>query len=240
MQRKLAAVTTVVLASGLVGCGSGSAKVATAKTPKLDPATFVRGVDNPWFPLTPGTTYRYKGVKDGMPSVDVFSVTHRTKRILGVETTVVRDRLYLKGKLGEDTVDWYAQDQRGNVWYLGEDTKELDPSTGKVKSTEGSWQAGVNGARAGIFMPANPTVGQKGQQEYYKGHAEDRYKVLSLDAPVQVPFGSTQHALQTKEWTPLEPGVVDNKYYMRGVGTVREVAVQGGNERDELVSVTKR
>jgi hypothetical protein len=216
-----------VLALALTGA-------APAQQP-IDPNNFVRVVDNPWFPLKPGSVYRYRGVKDGKPSTDVVRVTHRTKTILGVTTTAVSDRLYIRGKLEEVTTDWYTQDLRGNVWYFGEDTKELD-SNGRVKSTEGTWQAGVNGAKPGIYMPAHPRVGQSGRQEFYKGHAEDHFKVVARNVSAKVPYGSFRHALKTKEWTPLEPGVIDNKYYVRGVGTVLERTVKGGNERNSLVS----
>ncbi len=152
-------------------------------------------------------------------------VTGATKTILGVEATAVSDRLYLAGKLEERTTDWYAQDARRNVWYFGEDTAELDRH-GNVTSREGSWQAGVNGAKAGIFMPADPHPGQSGRQEFLKGHAEDHFKVLRR----------TKNTLLTREWTPLEPGVIDHQHYRRGVGTVLEVTVKGGEERNVLVS----
>jgi hypothetical protein len=187
--------------------------------------TFVRTVDNPWFPLKPGSVWRYRGVKDGRPSRDIVRVTGATKTIRGVTTTAVSDRLYLSGKLEERTTDWYAQDSLGNVWYFGEDTAELDRH-GHVKTREGSWQAGVNGARQGLFMPAHPRVGQTGLQEFLKGHAEDHFKVLRR----------TRTTLLTKEWTPLEPGVIDHKLYRRGVGTVREETVKGGVETNVLVS----
>jgi hypothetical protein len=187
--------------------------------------TFVRTVDNPWFPLKPGSVWRYRGVKDGKASRDIVRVTGPTKTILGVRTTAVSDRLFLSGKLEERTTDWYAQDSRGNVWYFGENTAELDRH-GRVKTREGSWQAGVNGARQGLFMPADPRVGQTGLQEFLKGHAEDHFKVLCR----------TRTTLLTKEWTPLEPGVIDHKHYRRGVGTVLEETVRGGDERNTLVS----
>jgi len=187
--------------------------------------TFVRTVDNPWFPLKPGSVWRYRGVKDGKASRDIVRVTGPTKTILGVRTTAVSDRLFLSGKLEERTTDWYAQDSRGNVWYFGENTAELDRH-GRVKTREGSWQAGVNGARQGLFMPADPRVGQTGLQEFLKGHAEDHFKVLRR----------TRTTLLTKEWTPLEPGVIDHKHYRRGVGTVLEETVRGGDERNKLVS----
>ena len=244
MSRRWIAVTVagLALAFALPACGSGGSSASpasTAKAAQLNPANFVREVDNPWYPLKPGTSYRYRGVKDGKPAIDVFSVTGRKKMIQGVPATVNRDRLYLDGKLAEDTLDWYAQDKQGNVWYVGEATRELDRK-GRVKNTEGSWQAGVDGAEAGIFMPANPKVGHSFRQEYYKGQAEDHFKVLALDASVKVPYVASRHALKTMEWTPLEPGVIDTKYYVRGIGNVYEKTVKGGNERSELVSVRRR
>jgi hypothetical protein len=202
------------------------------------PAGFAPRVDNPWFPLSPGTTLVYRGVKDGKAARDVVKVLHTTKTIQGVRCTSVSDRLYLAGRLEERTTDWYAQDRRGNVWYFGEATAELDRS-GHVTSTEGSWLAGRNGARAGIYMPARPHVGQTGRQEYYKGHAEDHFAVVSVRARVSVPYVSSTRAVLTKEWTPLEPGTLDHKYYVRGIGTVKEVTVKGPLERDVLVSVHK-
>lgn len=203
------------------------------------PADFAARVDNPWFPLRPGTVDVYRGVKDGQPSRDVFLVTARTKAIEGVRCTVVRDRLYLRGRLEERTEDWYAQDDAGNVWYFGEATAELNRD-GSVRTTEGSWQAGVDGARAGVFIPARPHPGQSGLQELYEGHAEDRFRVLNLSATVHTPAASSRKALLTMEWTPLEPGVVDHKYYVKGVGNVLEQTVKGGDERNELISVRHR
>ena len=149
-----------VLAFALAGCGSegGPSKAGT-------PKTFVEHIDNPWFPLVPGTTYIYRGMKDGEPSREVLRVTNRTKLIQGARCTVLEDRLYLSGRLEERTTDWYAQDEKGTVWYFGEDTAELDEQ-GRVTSREGSWQAGVDGARAGIYMPADPKVGQSVRQEF--------------------------------------------------------------------------
>jgi hypothetical protein len=201
-------------------------------------AGFAPRVDNPWFPLSPGTTLVYRGVKDGKAARDVVKVLHTTKTIQGVRCTSVSDRLYLAGRLEERTTDWYAQDRRGNVWYFGEATAELDRS-GHVTSTEGSWLAGRNGARAGIYIPARPHVGQTGRQEYYKGHAGDHFAVVSVRTRVSVPYISSTRAVLTKEWTPLEPGTLDHKYYVRGIGTVKEVTVKGSLERDVLVSVHK-
>jgi hypothetical protein len=168
----------------------------------------------------------------------VFKVTHKTKLIDGVRCVVIDDRLYLAGRLAERTTDWYAQDKAGNVWYFGEATAELNPN-GTIKSTAGTFQAGRNGARQGIFMPANPRIGASGQQEFSKGNAEDHFKILSLSAHITAPGGSSRHALLTQETTPLEPGVLDHKTYLRGIGTVLEATIKGGDERLELVSFNR-
>ncbi len=245
-------VRTVVVAGAvlpLAAAGSASAPAAfavgipatgapTVGPDNVVPADFSAHVTNPWFPLRLGSVYRYRGTKDGKAAVEILRVTRRTKRILGAPAVVVRDRLYLDGELSEDTVDWYTQDRRGNVWYLGEATKELEDGT--VVSREGSFQAGVGGARGGIFMPAKPKVGQEFQQELFPGHAEDRFRIVDLSASVTVPYVSSIRALRTTEWTPLEPNVLDAKLYVRGIGTVREFEVKGPGPREALtlVSVT--
>ena len=204
----------------------------------IDPAHFVRYVTNSFFPLKPGTTFFYKGTKDGAPTTTIVSVSQKTKRILGVLCTVVHDQAFEDGVLVEDTYDWYAQDDQGNVWYFGEATKELDPR-GKVTSTEGSWEAGVNGAQPGIIMKAHPHVGDRYRQEFLRGVAEDMAQVLRLeDNAACVPYGCFDDLLQTREWTPLEPNVTEHKYYAEGVGFVLSVMVRGGRERSQLVRVT--
>lgn len=213
---------------------AATALAATSAAPRY--SGFSAHVDNPWYPLLPGTRYLYTGVKDGKPSRDIVTVTHQTKTIDGAPCVVVHDRLYLRGRLAERTTDWYSQDALGNVWYFGEDTAELD-AHGHVTSTEGAWTAGVHGARPGIYMPANPKVGKSGRQEYYKGHADDHYKVIGLFPAVTA--AGAKSVLLTQEWTPLEPGVLDHKMYARGIGTVLEQTEKGGNERNELVSVTR-
>ena len=222
MRRALALSALIVLAAGCGGSSSHSAR-------------FSANVTNAWFPLRPGAVWTYRGVKDGEPSREVMRVTGKTRVINGARCVAIDDRLWLSGKLEERTTDYYSQDDRGNVWYFGENTAELDRQ-GNVKTTEGSWMAGVDGARPGIFMYAVPKVGQSAQQEFLKGQAEDHFQVLRLGVGVHVPFRSSQQALLTKEWTPLEPDVLDHKYYLRGVGTVLEQTVKGGDERNELVS----
>jgi hypothetical protein len=208
---------------------------APTKLPStLDPANYLEAVTNPWFPLKPGQQRIYRGVKDGKPAYEVFAVTSETKTILGVRCVVVRDTLNLNGKLAEKTDDWYAQDKAGNVWYLGEQTATYK-SNGAVESREGTWQAGVDGAKAGIYITSTPQLGVDYQQEYYKGQAEDHFVATDLSVPVKIPYGSFPKALRTKEFTPLEPGVIDHKYYVSGVGVVKE-ASEDGAERLDLVS----
>ena len=202
----------------------------------INPQDFSTVINNPFFPLVPNTTYVYVGTKDGSAARDEFQVTRRTKVIMGVTCREVHDRGYVEGVLAEDTLDWFAQDTDGNVWYFGEDTKELDAS-GNVISTEGSWQAGVNGAQPGVVMEADPRVGDTYQQEFSAGVAEDKATVVALNKTVNVPFGSFKDCLETEEFTPLEPGAIEHKFYARGVGFIQSVALRGGRERLELVTI---
>jgi hypothetical protein len=208
---------------------AGLAAAAACGSSHAAQPEFVRHVTNPWFPLEPGTVFTYTGEKDRKQGRDVVTVTDGTKVIRGVRCTAVSDRLYVRGRLAERTTDWYAQDAHGTVWYFGEDTAELN-AAGKVTSREGTWQAGVHGAQAGIFMPAQPKVGQSFRQEYLKGHADDHFAVIKLAG----------RSLLTKEWTPLEPGTLDHKVYERGTGLVKEETVKGGNERWTLADVRHR
>ena len=200
----------------------------------------MRPIDNPYLPLPPGSRWVYRETAaDGSKQRVVVKVTHRTRLIAnGVTARVVRDTATENGKVIEDTFDWYAQDGRGNVWYLGEDTKEYE--NGKVVSTKGSWEAGVDGATAGIVMPARPRVGMSYRQEYYRGHAEDRAKILSLGEQAEVPFGHFDRVLLTKEWNPLEPKVLEYKLYARGVGPVLALTISGGSDREELLRFRRR
>jgi len=203
---------------------------------EIDPANFVDRVDNRYFPLMPGTTFVYEGeTEDGAVRIEDY-VTHETKEILGVTCVVVRNRVMENGDLVEETFDWYAQDKDGNVWYFGEDAKEYE--AGVVVSVKGSWEAGVDGAMPGIVMEANPQVGDLYRQEYYKNEAEDMAEVLSLTESASVIYGSFDNLLMSREWTLLEPGVVEHKYYAPGVGLILEIMVEGGSERVELVEIT--
>jgi len=225
----------IILATLFTATPTVLAKSNSIKLP-FDPSNFVKKIDNPYFPLKPGTTFIYRGETEGTPTRDVTIVTHQTKEILGVTTTVVHDRVYEDGILSEDTLDWYAQDKQGNVWYFGEDTKELDEN-GNVVSTEGTWLAGVNGAEPGIVMLAHPHKGDKYQQEFATGAAEDMAQVLGFKNSLCVRYGCFKHVLVTKEWTPLEPGVVENKYYAKGIGFIYSEMVKGGDETLELVRI---
>jgi hypothetical protein len=188
-------------------------------------ADFTANVDNPWFPLKPGTKFIYIGTKDGKTAREVFNPTSRIKLIEGVPCRVVDDKLYLDGKLAEDTLDYYTQDKAGNVWYFGEDTKSIDED-GTV-DTSGTWLTGVNGALPGVYMEADPQLDHVFRQEWFKGEAEDQFKVVSLTDHIAVPYGSFDAALRTEESTTLEPEILDNKFYVRGVGQVLEVQVKG-------------
>ncbi len=213
-------------------CGGQDAR--EAYSPTIDAAVFVVGVDNPFFPLVPGTTFVYE-TPDGKERVETF-VTRETKEILGVTCTVVRNREIEDGELVEDTFDWYAQDESGNVWYFGEETREYE--NGEIVSTAGSWEAGTDGAQPGIMMKADPQVGDSYRQEYLEGVAEDMGEVISLDESVVVSYGSFDGTVMTRDWTPLEPSVEERKYYARGVGLLLEVEGDGEEHRVQLVAVT--
>jgi hypothetical protein len=231
------AAATTILGAGLAGPAGARLAAPAPKASNFGHNSNV--IDNTWFPLARGSVYVYEGQKDGKQARDVMTVTHRVKTITGIRAAAVADRLFLNGRLAERTTDFYAQDKHGTVWYLGENTAELN-AQGKVTSTEGSFRNGRDGASGGIFMPAHPAVGQAFQQESFKGQAEDRFRILSMAASVSVPAVSSQSAMLTQEKTPLEPGVVDHKYYVQGIGTVKEQQVAGAPagkaEQTELVS----
>jgi len=199
----------------------------------IRPEDFVSEVTNQYLPLKPGTLFTYKS-EDEDNTVEVLS---ETKTILGVTCTVVLDKVFEGGDLIEETYDWYAQDKDGNVWYMGEDSKTY--SNGVITSTAGSWEAGVDGAKPGIIMKADPKPGDSYRQEYYEGEAEDMGDVVSLGESVTVPAGTYTDCLKTRDWTPLEPGVSEFKYYAPGIGFVLETAPDGSGRLD-LISVVER
>ena len=242
----LAFVVIAMLLVLLAGCsasssssgGNGNGKTGKAQNayaPNIKPADFTTKIKNKYFPLEPGTTFVYRGETEDATEGDTVRVTSDTKTVMGVKCVVVDDRVFEGGKLAEKTYDWYAQDNKGNVWYFGEDSTEYE--NGKVKSTEGSWEAGKDGAEPGIIMPADPKIGETYRQEYYKGEAEDMARALKLNGSVEVPYGSFKNVLVTDEWTLLEKNVAEHKFYAPGVGNVKEIATKGPQETLTLIDV---
>lgn len=239
MHTRRGLVTTAFVLAGLAASALGAAAQTPEATPAalapFDPNKVVAAVDNPYFPLVPGTVFVYDGTVDGDAEHEEMTVLSETKTILGVPCVVVRDVVWIDGEKAEATQDWYVQDRDGNVWYMGEASESYE--NGKT-STEGSWEAGVDGALPGIVMPAKSVVGQPYEQEYYPGEAEDMAKATELDATVTTGLGTYDHVLVTQEWSPLEPEVLEEKSYAPGVGLIKAVSLQGEDEQLELTSVT--
>ena len=244
MLRKLQVVLAAsVLAAVVLPASAASAGACPITLPQgsdpvaLDPVDFVDGIDNTYWPMPPGATWVYR---ESDPQGDAqkvkVTVTTRTRDISGIRATVVHDKVTAQGELIENTFDWYAQDVCGNVWYLGENTKEYE--NGQVVSTAGSWEHGVDGAMAGVVVPADPQVGMTYRQEYYAGEAEDAAEILSLDEQAQVPAGHFVDVLLTKDFTPLHPRILEYKLYAPGVGPVLVFGVSGGSDREELLRYT--
>ena len=249
-------VAAALAAGGLAaisGCGSGgggstagrSGTVAPPKTirpasstydPRIDPADFTLEITNPYFSLRPGMVVIAKGFKDGVPQTHTTTVTNETKLIAGVRTRVIKDIVTTTGgELVEKVADWYAQDKRGNVWYFGESTADYEK--GVVVSTKGSWETGVDGAKPGIVMPAEPKPGPPFYSEYRPGVAEDRAQVLRTDATVKIPFGTFHKVVVVRDTNPLDPGLVSHKWYAKGTGIVRTKRVGSSHtEYTNLVS----
>jgi len=202
--------------------------------PVIDPANFVAKIDNPFFPLVPGTTFIYKGQTSEGLMRDEFVVTNKTRVIDGVTCVEVHDSVFIDGELTEDTLDWFAQDKDGNVWYFGENTAELED--GLISTIDGTFMAGVDGDKPGIVMKAQPAVGDFYRQEFSLGNAEDEAETIGLNASVKVRYGSFQHCLKSEETTPLEPDALEDKFYAPGVGNVLTVDEDTG-ERCELVQI---
>ena len=203
----------------------------------LDPAEMTTEIDNPYFPMEPGTRWTYRETDaEGTEQTVVVTVTDQTREIAnGVTARVVRDTVTEDGALVEDTLDWYAQDAAGNVWYLGEDTAEF--TDGQVSSTAGSFEAGVDGAQPGILVPADPVPGMAYRQEYYAGEAEDHGAVLAVEEQAEVPYGRFADAVLTRDTTPLDPDLMEYKLYAPGVGPVMALGISGGSSREELLTV---
>jgi len=213
----------------LLAAGAATAALAAG------PGDFTTRIDNPYWPMRPGTRWVYRETdNEGSRQKVVVKVTRRTKRVAsGIVGRVVRDTVTEDGQLVEDTFDWYAQDRRGNIWYLGEDTTEYE--NGKPVSKAGSFEDGVDGARRGIVMLAHPRVGREYREEGAPGAAEDEARVLSRDEQVEVPFGHFTNVLMTRNVNPLEPRIQEYKWYARGIGPVLALSVSGSSDREELV-----
>ncbi len=254
----LAATTaTAAVVVGLLGSGGASGQGPTA-TPAvdrcaqpgpyalprgsepvvLDPEDFTTRIDHPYWPMRPGTVWHLVETADGETQRVTVTVTHRTRMIAGIEARVVHDIVRSHGEIVEDTLDWYAQDSGGNLWYLGEATEEYE--NGEVVSTEGSWEHGRDGAYAGVLLPARPRVGCAYREEFRPGEAEDRALVLARREAAEVPAGYYRRLLQTSNTTPLEPRLLENKFYARGVGPVLEVDLSPSFSRGVLVRVEHR
>ena len=246
-----AAAAGLVAAALTAGAGSAgassTARAATCTVPRggervdLVASQFTTRIDNPWWPMRPGSRWVYRETDPGGARQKVVvTVTPRTKRIAnGITARVVHDAVTEDGASVEITDDYYAQDRCGNIWYLGENTKEYE--NGKVTSTSRPVEAGVKGAQGGVIVPAKPTPGLEFRQEYYRGEAEDRAQVISLTDQAEDPYGhfGRGRVLLTREWNPLEPKSLELKFYARGVGPVLAIGVSGGSDREELVSVKR-
>jgi len=218
------------------GSASALAPIHGRYAPKIDAADFVASVDNPLWPLKDGTHFHFVGTRGKTPQTDDEIVLAKRKRILGIACTAVRDTVSEHGRAVERTLDYYAQDKQGNVWYMGEDSYEL--SHGHFAKASDSWLSGVDGARPGIIMPAHPQPGDRYRQEYYpRGEALDEARVIGYRGPFRVPYGTFKRALVTSEFSPLEPQT-EQKYYAPGVGEISEQVVKGDHEEFRLVSVT--
>jgi hypothetical protein len=231
-------VARLLIALAALAACNGSGSLGPPSDPDYDPmldaADFGGPIDNPLYPLVPGTTFHYESeTEDGLETNDVI-VTGDTRQILGITAVVVHDQVFLDGELTEDTFDWYAQDDAGNVWYLGEDSREFED--GELVGTAGSWEAGVDGAKPGIIMKAAPQVGDRYYQEFYLGEAEDEGEVVAVGQSVSVPFGDFQGCTATEDFTRLEPGGRERKTYCPGTGLVLEESLSG-DERNELVAI---
>jgi hypothetical protein len=231
-------VTTALIALA-AAAPHNPAPVTTPYNPDVDPANFGGPIDNPYLPLKPGTVFRYRGVGDDGTTreLNIVRVTHRKKRIMGIEATVVLDRVWADGKPEERTFDWYAQDRSGNVWYMGENS--FDFEHGHWVRNDGSWTAGVGNGKPGVIMLAHPRRGDRYRQEYSPGHAVDQAKVLGPGGRVVTPFRTFRRTLLTREFSTIDRQF-EKKWYARGIGVIQEDAVTKSKEHSELVSVTHR
>lgn len=237
--RRLVSALVVVLAliSG-VAVASAGASTGSEYDPEIDPADFTSEITNAYFPLVPGTTFVYDGTSGGKAELDTVKVTSETRPILGVDCIIVHDVVSQSGVVVEDTFDWYAQDKDGNVWYFGEDTRELD-AHGRVKTTEGSWEAGQHRAQPGVVMTAHPEVGDSYRQEYQKGVAEDRGRIIRVGETRTTPTDSYHDVVVVAERTRLEPTIVEHKEYAPGIGLITENVIKGADEKSHLARIER-
>jgi hypothetical protein len=236
---RLVSALVVVLAPILgIAVPNAGASNGSQYRPQIDPADFTSEITNPYFPLTPGTMFVYEGTSEGKAELNAVKVTSETRPILGVDCIIVHDVVSQAGVVVEDTFDWYAQDKDGNVWYFGEDTRELD-ARGRVKTTEGSWEAGQHGARPGIVMTAHPKVGDSYREEYRKGVAEDRGRIIRVGETRTTPTGSYYDVVVVAERTRLEPRILEHKEYAPGIGLITENVVKGADEKSHLARVER-
>jgi hypothetical protein len=235
---RIASVTATLAVAGAVLVG-GAAPNASSSTsgyhPKIDPAKFTDHITNKYLPYLPGTTHRYRGTRDGKPTIHVVTVTHQSRTVLGVRCVVVKDNVWQSQSLVERTTDWYAQDSSGNVWYFGEQTAELQ--NGVVTTTSGTWEAGVDRAQPGIVMPGVPKVGRTYRQEFRPGVALDIATILGVNGTIHVPAGTYSNTVVTFDKNPLDPSKKERKWYAAGVGFVHAELHGGGHV--EVVSLVK-
>ena len=234
MKRRFLAIAALAMVASACGDSSSDTTIPAVLPDIAAASALGPDVDNPYFPLIPGSRWVYEGFDQGeLERIEVV-ILDETREIGGFTAIVVRDVVELDDSTIEDTFDWYAQDGDGNVWYVGEDSKEIED--GEVVSTEGSWEHGVDGALAGIIMYADPAarIGEAYYQEFYEGEAEDKGEVLEVGLTVTVPAGTFEDVVMTRDWNPLEPGVFERKYYAPGVGVILE-EVEGTDEKIELL-----
>ena len=235
--RVVGAVLLLAIAAGVAVLAKAGGTPAPYR-PRIDPAAFTSVIDNPYLPLRPGSRLVYEGRTDEGLERKVVEVTDRTRVLLGVTCVEVHDTVSVDGRLEEDTLDWFAEDRAGTVWYFGEQTRTVDEAGRSTPA--GSWEAGVKGALPGVAMPADPKpAGPAYRQEYLPGEAEDMARVISVSEELSVPFGSYVQVLVTREWSPLEPGVAEHKHYAPGIGLIREEGVEGESGHADLIEYTK-
>jgi hypothetical protein len=227
----LASPTTTAGAGTSTSAPSTSTSPTSTSTPPyhpvINPANFTDQITNPLLPLKPGTTHTYHGTRDGVPTVTVVTVERYHKTVMGVVCLVISDIVTENNTLVEKTTDWYAQDRAGNVWYFGETTAEYQ--NGVVTTTAGTWAAGIDRALPGIVMPAHPTVGMMFRQEYRPSVALDQATILAVNVTIHVPAGTFHGAVITLDHNPLDPTLVEHKWYAPGVGFIHSVKKGGGH-----------